>query len=100
MYNYFWEKNKIFFAIIAGALIIGGFVYFGLSKNKQVVIPAKAGIQIAASPEAPRNDEKVSEENAPVENPKPVVVNLWCEDSILFGNREHIYFCLCSNNTK
>ncbi|MGA2417856.1 MAG: thermonuclease family protein [Candidatus Staskawiczbacteria bacterium] len=41
MYSYFWEKNKIFFGIIIGALIIGGFVYFAL-KPAGVVFAPKA----------------------------------------------------------
>ncbi|OGZ79583.1 MAG: hypothetical protein A2528_01860 [Candidatus Staskawiczbacteria bacterium RIFOXYD2_FULL_37_9] len=42
----FWEKNKLFFAIILGAVIIGIFVYFSLENQKK----------IASSLEAPRND--------------------------------------------
>lgn len=42
----FLKKNKIFFAIIIGAVIIGGFVYLGLKDNK---------VEIASS-QAPRNN--------------------------------------------
>lgn len=35
MYNYFWERNRIVFAIILGAVIIGGFVYFAIKDNKE-----------------------------------------------------------------
>ena len=43
MYYNFWEKNKLFFAIIIGAVIIGGFVYLGLknineNNEKNVVV--------------------------------------------------------------
>jgi len=38
----FWEKNKIFLAIIIGAVIIGGFVYFGLQKTDVAVAPDKS----------------------------------------------------------
>jgi len=56
--NYFWERNKIVFAIILGAVIIGGCVYFGL-KNKKA--------EIATSPSAPRNDaEKADVGRLPV----------------------------------
>jgi len=54
--NNFWEGSKSSVAIIIGSIIIGFFVYLGLSENKKVVIPAKAGIQIASSPSTPRND--------------------------------------------
>ena len=72
--NYFWEKNKYFIAIIVGAVIIGAFVYLGLQSRvrtglTQTVIPAKAGIQIAASPLAPRNDGTVKI-NSVVKNQK------------------------------
>ena len=33
--NILFEKNKIFFAIILGALIIGFGIYFGLHNNTQ-----------------------------------------------------------------
>ena len=36
MYNNFWRSSKIFWAIIIGAVIIGGFVYFGFKNNQQV----------------------------------------------------------------
>jgi len=40
--NNFFEKNKIFLAIVAGALIIGTGVYFGLQKNADKKLPAVA----------------------------------------------------------
>ena len=39
MYNYFWEKNKYFFAIIGGAIIIGGCVYFAIKPVGTVIAP-------------------------------------------------------------
>ena len=70
--NYFWEKNKYFFAIIAGAIIIGGFVYFGLQYKNNPSLRGASGAsneaisksksitpEIASSLEAPRNDENL-----------------------------------------
>jgi len=37
----FWKDNKIFWAIIIGALIIGGFVYFAIKDNKVEVALTK-----------------------------------------------------------
>jgi len=72
MYNYFWEKNKYFFAIIVGALIIGGFVYFGLqnknnpslrggsgASNEAIFKPKSTTSEIASSAAPPRNDENL-----------------------------------------
>ena len=64
--NYFFKNNKYFFAIIIGAVIIGAFVYFGLSKNKKVVIPAKSGIQIASSPSVLSKNLKSAEDGPPL----------------------------------
>ena len=36
----FWERNKNFFAIIAGAIIIGGFLFFAVKNQNIVVAPA------------------------------------------------------------
>ncbi|MCX6722314.1 MAG: thermonuclease family protein [Candidatus Staskawiczbacteria bacterium] len=35
----FWERSQNFFAIIIGAIIIGGFIYFGLQKPEVDVAP-------------------------------------------------------------
>ena len=45
MYNYFWERNKIFFGIIVGAVIIGGFVCF--AQKNQVVAPKPEPVKIS-----------------------------------------------------
>ena len=50
----FWKNNKIFLAIIIGAVIIGGCVYFGLknnNQNKTSNISSAPKIQNAASPQ-------------------------------------------------
>jgi len=39
MYYYFWRNTKVFWAIIIGAVIIGGFVYAGLRNSEVVVAP-------------------------------------------------------------
>ena len=52
MYNYFWEKNKIFFGVIIGAIIIGGFVYLGL-KNENITAPKTATQFSAQNSSAP-----------------------------------------------
>ena len=86
--NYFWEKNppshkasagqsKIFFAIIIGALIIGGFLYFGLQQKNNPSLRGASGAsneaisksksitsEIALSPSAPRNDGTIKANSA------------------------------------
>jgi len=54
----FWQRNKIFLAIIIGAVIIGGFLYFAIKSPDVVVAPKIESKQneIASSPSAPRND--------------------------------------------
>lgn len=42
------ENNKIFWAIIIGAVIIGGFVYFGMKNPNIVVAPQKVETQKSA----------------------------------------------------
>jgi micrococcal nuclease len=44
--NYFFEKYKIFFAIIIGAVIIGAFIYFGLKKSNIVLAPGDKAISL------------------------------------------------------
>ena len=39
MCKFFWENYKNFFAIIIATIIIGGFIYFGLKNDSNVVAP-------------------------------------------------------------
>ena len=75
--NYFWDKNKYFFAILTGAVIIGVFIYFALQKPSNLVRSdlaksSKAGIQIASSPLAPSASAKVT---ADTRNDETVKIN-------------------------
>jgi len=53
MYSYFWEKNKIFLAIIIGAAIIGGFIYFAC-------LPVRQGLKNSSVVVAPKNVPQLS----------------------------------------
>jgi endonuclease YncB( thermonuclease family) len=57
MYNYFWEENKIFFAIIIGALIIGGFVFIPC-------LPVRQGMKTVDVVIAPKTAAPFSAQNS------------------------------------
>ena len=45
--NNFWDKNKNFLAIIIGAIIIGGFIYFA-TRGADVVVAPKTALPFSA----------------------------------------------------
>ncbi len=80
----FWQKNKIFFGIIIGALIIGGFIYLGLLENKKAGTFTKAGNQ-TVSLKASDSDVNVNavENLKLVENKTPPVSRCGAEENTI-----------------
>ena len=59
--NNFFDKNKIFLAIIIGAIIIGGFIYFGLKDTNVAVAPESE--KIISSQDQIKNDSVAQNNN-------------------------------------
>jgi endonuclease YncB( thermonuclease family) len=55
MRKFLWEDYKNFFAIIIAAIIIGGFLYFGLKNNAQPKIQNVSPTIKIQTPNAPQN---------------------------------------------